>query len=46
MKANDMLQQFSDDVLGHATQVAEKLINELFTRLALDIQKEYLFHGA
>lgn len=46
MKANDMLQQFSDEVLNHATHVAEKLIDELFTRLALDIQKEYLFHGA
>ena len=46
MKANDMLQQFSDSILLHALDVADALTEKLFTLLAQDIQKEYLFHGA
>lgn len=46
MKAQDLLQKFSDDILTHALQVADDLQNELFTRMTADIQQEYLFHGA
>ncbi len=46
MEAMDMLQQFSDQILNHALQVADDLADELFTRMTDDIQKEYLFHGA
>src|SRR5574344_1052470 len=46
MEALDMLQRFSDEVLGKALQVADELQEELFTRMTVDIQKEYLFHGA
>lgn len=46
IKANEMLQQFSDRILNKAESVAESLIEEIFTRLTLDIQKEYMFHGA
>jgi hypothetical protein len=41
-----MLQQFSDSILLHALDVADALTEKLFTLLAQDIQKEYLFHGA
>lgn len=46
MKAQDLLQAFSDKVLNEALNVADALIEELFTRLTADIQQEYLFHGA
>ncbi len=46
MKAHDLLQQFSDRILNKALEVADSLIEELFTRLAFDIQKKYMFHGA
>jgi dipeptidase len=46
MEALDMLQQFSDDILNRALQVADELVDELFTRMTADIQREYLFHGA
>lgn len=46
MKAASLLQRFSDDVLTHALTVADELVEELFTRMTADIQKEYLFHGA
>ena len=46
MKAQDLLQQFSDDILNYAIEVADGLVEELFTRLTAKIQKEYLFHGA
>lgn len=42
----DLLQHFSDEVLNHAIEVADELVEELFTRLTEKIQKEYLFHGA
>ena len=46
MKAQDLLQHFSDEILLHAIEVADGLVEELFTRLTAKIQKEYLFHGA
>ena len=46
IKAQDLLQHFSDGVLNHAIEVADELVEELFTRLTEKIQKEYLFHGA
>ena len=46
IKAQDLLQRFSDQVLNRALDVADELIQELFTRLTEDIQQEYLFHGA
>ena len=46
MRAADLLQDFSDKLLNHAIEVADNLVDELFTRLAEKIQKEYLFHGA
>ena len=46
MKAQDLLQAFSDRVLTEALDLADALIEELFTRLTADIQQEYLFHGA
>lgn len=46
MEASDMLQQFSDSLLNHVLEVADQLANDLFTRMAKNIQKEYLFHGA
>ena len=45
-KANELLQQFSDEVLVNALKVAKRLLDDLFTKLTLDIQTEYLFHGA
>ena len=46
MHAQDMLQDFSDKLLNRALEVTDSLVEELFTQLASDIQKEYLFHGA
>lgn len=46
LRAKDLLQKFSDEMLNKALVVADKLIDELFTRLTQDVQKEYLFHGA
>lgn len=46
MEAADMLQSFSDELLNHALEVADKLTLELFTRLTEDTMKNYMFHGA
>lgn len=46
MAAHDLLQDFSDRTLTHALEVAHDLENRLFTHLTVDIQKEYMFHGA
>lgn len=46
MAAKDLLQKFSDEALLKALDVADALQEELFTRLTVDIQAEYLFHGA
>lgn len=45
-EAEAYLQQFSDELLSHALDVARKLTNKLFSLMCGDIQKEYLFHGA
>ena len=45
-KAAELLQNFSDKLLTHAIEVADGLVNKLFTLLAEKIQEEYLFHGA
>lgn len=45
-QAQTLLQQFSDKVLSRAIEVADGLVDELFTRLTAKIQEEYLFHGA
>lgn len=45
-KPADMLQSFSDELLNHALEVADKLTLELFTRLTEDTMKNYMFHGA
>jgi dipeptidase len=44
--AQEMLQKFSDDLLQRALDVTDELTEELFTRLCMDTQKTYLFHGA
>jgi hypothetical protein len=44
--AQDMLQEASDTILWRALDVADALIEELFTQMTRDIQAEYLFHGA
>ena len=44
--AQDMLQEASDAILWRALDVADALIEELFTQMTRDIQAEYLFHGA
>ncbi len=46
LQAQDMLQAFSDKVLLDALRVADRLQEELFTRLTSDIQAEYKFAGA
>lgn len=46
IRAQEMLQQFSDDLLTRALRVTDELTEELFTMLCVDTQKEYLFHGA
>lgn len=46
MEATDMLQEFNESLLNKALEVADQLVNELFTRMTGDIMKEYLFHGA
>ncbi len=46
LRAQDMLQEFSDRLLTHALEVTDALVEKLFTQLTIDIQKEYLFHGA
>ncbi len=44
--AKEMLQKFSDDLLLRALALTDQLTEDLFTHLCLDIQKNYLFHGA
>ncbi len=46
LAAGRLLQQFSDEALNQALTVARQLLEELFTQLTKDIQKEYFFHGA
>ena len=44
--ASELLQAYSDKMLQSALDVTDRLIEELFTRLAEDIQAEYRFAGA
>lgn len=46
LRAQDLLQDFSDRILNNALKVAEALQEKLFTLMTQDIQQEYLFHGA
>ncbi len=46
MKAKDMIQEFSESTMRSAMDLADKLTDELFTRLTKDIQTEYMFAGA
>ena len=46
VEAVGLLQKWSDIVLRKALRVASDLVEELFTRLTIDIEKEYKFHGA
>ena len=46
IRAQELIQQFSDKMLLDALNVADRLTEELFTLLAIDTQKEYRFAGA
>ena len=46
LRAQDLLQAFSDQLLRSALDITDELIETLFTRLTEDIQAEYEFHGA
>lgn len=44
--AQELLQRFSDQLLEDVLTVSRELLNDLFTRLTLDIEAEYRFAGA
>ena len=44
--AQQLLQRFSDKLLEDVLSVSRELLNDLFTRLTLDIEAEYRFAGA
>src|SRR5574344_219569 len=44
--AKELLQKFSDDILTRALVVTDELTENLFTRLCMDTQAKYMFHGA
>ena len=44
--AQELLQNFSDKLLEAVLQVSRDLLNDLFTRLTIDVQAEYRFAGA
>nr|WP_314678712.1 C69 family dipeptidase [uncultured Capnocytophaga sp.] len=44
--AQQLLQRFSDKLLTDVLQVSKDLLDDLFTRLTLDVQAEYRFAGA
>ena len=46
LRAQDLLQAFSDKILNSALDLADRLQEKLFTLMTQDIQQEYLFHGA
>lgn len=46
MVAQEILQEFSDKLLTDVLQVSKDLLDDLFTRLTLDVQAEYRFAGA
>lgn len=45
-KAQRMLQEFAEETMQSAMDLADSLTNKLFTQLTINIQKEYEFHGA
>jgi hypothetical protein len=46
LRAQELIQNFSDDILTRALAVADDLTEELFTRVCIDTQTKYMFHGA
>lgn len=46
IKAKELIQAFSEKTMQSAMDLADKLTNELFTLLTIDIQAEYKFAGA
>ncbi|MBM6992736.1 MAG: C69 family dipeptidase [Prevotella sp.] len=46
MEARDLLQSFNESLLNRALEVADELVNELFTRMTKATMEEYMFHGA
>ncbi|MBS9778183.1 MAG: C69 family dipeptidase [Gammaproteobacteria bacterium] len=46
LKAKRLIQQFSEETMQSAMDLADELTNELFTQMTFDIQKEYKFSGA
>lgn len=46
LRAQELIQNFSDDILTRALAVADELTEELFTRVCIDTQTKYMFHGA
>ena len=46
MAAQERLQRFSDQLLEDVLTVSRELLNDLFTRLTLDIEAKYRFAGA
>ena len=46
IRAQELIQQFSDKMLLDALDMADNLTEELFTLLAIDTQNEYRFAGA
>ena len=46
IRAQELIQQFSDKMLLDALGMADSLTEELFTLLAIDTQNEYRFAGA
>ena len=46
LRAKELIQEFSEKVMQQALDVTDELIEDLFTRLTIDIQAEYRFAGA
>lgn len=46
IRAKELIQEFSEKVMQLALDVTDELIEDLFTRLTIDIQAEYRFAGA
>lgn len=46
VRAEELIQNFTDKMIADAADLNDQLINQLFTKMAADIQEKYLFHGA
>lgn len=46
LRAKDLIQEFSEKTMQAALDITDELIEDLFTRLTIDIQAEYRFAGA